>query len=207
MENGGVHRNLSPTIDFVLRKEGEIWDADDDTDIEYMDQHILYTKKTSILTAQQITNGWLKHIKLEEDNYLWVSNQRAFSLMQEGVLPPETSNPVKNSHSEMIDAQLTTEIFGLFAPARPDIALKMSYLPIRTTARNNAAWIPEFYVIMHSLTSKVDEELPIKERIFWMANEARNILPKTSYASKMYDFIKNKYESDLPWGKLEIQFI
>lgn len=31
------------------------------------------------------------------------------------------------------DAQLTTEIFGLFAPARPDVALRMVYLPIRTT--------------------------------------------------------------------------
>ena len=35
----------------------------------------------------------------------------------------------------MIDAQLTTEIFGFFAPARPDIALKMAHLPIQTTAR------------------------------------------------------------------------
>ena len=158
----GVPSDLSPTIDFVLRDEGEVWGADDDTDIEYMYQHLLYTNKTSVLTGQQIKNGWLKHIKSEEENYLWVSNQRAFDLMLEGLLPPETSNPEKNEHFEMIDAQLTTEIFGLFAPARPDIAIKMAYLPIRTTARQDAVWISEFYVIMYSLASKVDETLPNK---------------------------------------------
>lgn len=195
----GIPSDLSPTIDFVFRGEDEIWGADDDTDIEYMYQHLLYTNKTSILTAQQIKDGWLKHIKPEEENYLWVSNQKAFDLMREGVLPPETSNPEKNPYFEMIDAQLTTEIFGLFSPTRPDIAIKMAYLPIRTTARVDAAWISEFYIIMHSLASTVDETLPVKQRISWMANEARKNLPKNSYATKMYDFVKSKYESNLPW--------
>ena len=194
----GVPSDLSPTIDFVFRDEGEVWGADDDTDIEYMYQHLLYTNKTNVLTGQQIKDGWLKHIGSEEENYLWVSNQRAFDLMLEGLVPPETSKPEKNEYFEMIDAQLTTEIFGLFAPARPDIALKMAYLPIRTTARKDAAWIAEFYVVMYSLAAKVDETLTLNQQIFWMAEQARQQLPKSSYASSMYDFVKSKYESDLP---------
>lgn len=91
----GAPSNLSPTIDFVFRDESEVWGSDDDTDIEYMYQHLLYTNKTSILTAQHIKDGWLKHIKTEEENYQWVSNQKAFDLMRKGVLPPETSNPKK----------------------------------------------------------------------------------------------------------------
>lgn len=66
----GVPRDLSPTIDFVFRDTAEIWGADDDTDIEYMYQHLLHKNKTSILTPQQIREGWLKHIKAEEENYL-----------------------------------------------------------------------------------------------------------------------------------------
>ncbi|RLD85962.1 MAG: ADP-ribosylglycohydrolase family protein, partial [Bacteroidetes bacterium] len=170
-----------------------------DTDIEYMYQYLLYTNKTSILTGQQIKNGWLKHIKAEEENYLWVSNQQAFDLMKKGVIPPETSNPEQNPYFEMIDAQLTTEIFGLFAPARPDIALKMAHLPIRTTARQDAAWISEFYVVMYSLASKVDESMPINQQIQWMANEARKEIPNESYVAKMYDFVKSKHKSGLPW--------
>ena len=93
----------------------------------------------------------------EEENYLWVSNQKAFDLMKEGVVPPETSHPDKNEHYEMIDAQLTTEIFGLLAPGNPDTALKMAHLPIRAVASKNAAWISEFYVIIHSLAPLVDK--------------------------------------------------
>lgn len=45
----GVPSDLSPTIDFVFRDSTEIWGSDDDTDIEYMYQHLLFTNKTSIL--------------------------------------------------------------------------------------------------------------------------------------------------------------
>jgi len=195
----GVPSDLSPTIDFVFRDTTEIWGADDDTDIEYIYQHLLYTNKQSVLNGQQIQDGWLKHIKAEEENYLWVSNQKAFDLMKEGMVPPETSHPGNNPEYEMIDAQLTTEIFGFFAPARPDVALKMAHLPIRTTARENAAWISEFYVIMYSLASRVDESLTMKEKIFWMAGEARKRLPTDSYSSKMYDFVLGRYQEGIPW--------
>lgn len=200
------------TIDFVFKDEGEIWGADDDTDIEYMYQYLLYTNETSMLTAEQIRNGWLHHIysnrewtpygKVSEDefeNFLWVSNQTAYSLMEEGYLPPETSHPGLNSNYKMIDAQLTTENFGLFAPTRTDIALEMAHLPIRTTARENAAWISEFYVILHSLASAVDENRPMKENIFWMVDEARKRLPEGTYSAAMYDYVKAKYESGIPW--------
>ena len=112
----GIPSNLSPTINFVLRDSSEIWGADDDTDIEYMYQQLLLKNNTSILSPEMIRAGWLRHIKAEEENYLWVSNQRAFDLMKEGTLPPETGKPANNEHYEMIDAQLTTEIFGLFSP-------------------------------------------------------------------------------------------
>lgn len=195
----GIPSDLSPTIDFIFQNEGEIWGADDDTDIEYMYQYQLFNLQKSILTANEIKDSWLMHIKSEEENYLWVSNQRTYDLMKEGFLPPETSNPERNEHYEMIDAQLTTEIFGLFSPGRPDIALQMAYLPIRTTARENAAWISEFYVIMHSLASRVDTNTPINQQLVWMANNARKNLPNTSYSAKMYDYVKAKYESGISW--------
>ncbi len=195
----GVPSKLSPTIDFVFEKEEGIWGADDDTDIEYIYQYLMYTNKTSILSGEQIRDGWIKHIKKEEENYLWVSNQTAFDLMLAGMLPPQTSHPDKNPNFEMIDAQLTTEIFGLFSPARPDIALKLAYLPIRTTARYNAAWISEFYVIMYSLASYFDKDKSMKSKIFWMADQARKRLPEDSYSAKMYDFVKSRYKANVPW--------
>jgi len=126
-------------------------------------------------------------------------------MMLEGKVPPATSDPVYTRDSiydnyfEMIDAQLTTEIFGLFAPSRPDIALKMAHLPIQTTARENAEWISEFYVIMYSLASSVEKDLSPGEQIEWMAGKARERLPDYSYSAKMYDFVKSRYDAGLPW--------
>ena len=200
--SGDKLSELSPTIDFVFEDVDGIWGADDDTDIEYMYQYLMYKNQTSILSGEQIRDGWLTHIKHEEENYLWVSNQTAFDLMRDGMIPPETSLPQNNPNYEMIDAQLTTEIFGFFAPARPDIALKLAHLPIRTTAKLDAEWISEFYVIMYSLASYVNEKNSIKDNIFWMTEHARKRLPNNSYAAKMYDFVKSSYDADIAWEEV-----
>ena len=193
--------NYSETIDFIYAAKDSIWGADDDTDIEYMYQELLIENNTLFLDGEQIRAGWLNHIYKNEENYLWVSNQRAFDLMQEGIVPPDTSDPKNNPFYEMIDAQLTTEIFGLYAPGNPEKALSMSYLPIRTSARENAAWIAEFYVIMHSLATYPSGYNSIKEKTQWMASRAREHLPDSSYAAKMYDFVLNHYQNNTKWEK------
>ena len=207
----GKASDLSDTIDWVFAEQGGVWGADDDTDIEYMYQHLLLTNRTSMLSGEQIRDGWLKHIYSDEntpftnnegekENFLWVSNQRAHDLMRiDGLVPPATGDPLNNSEYEMIDAQLTTEIFGLFAPARPDVALGMAHLPIRATARENAAWASEFYVVMYALASKVERSLPMEEQLQWMADNARQHLPNDSYSAKMFDFVKDRYQAGVPW--------
>lgn len=195
----GIPSSLSPVIGFVYACPDSVWGADDDTDIEYIYQELLLKNKTSVLSAEQIREGWLRHIRHEEENYLWVSNQRAFDLMRSGFIPPETGYPKNNPDYEMIDAQLTTEIFGLFAPGRPDIALRMAALPVQTTAYGNSRYIAEFYIILFSLAPVADESLPIKDRLMNMAETARKHLPDTSYASAMYDYVKQKYSQGIPW--------
>ena len=189
-------------INFKYASKDSVWGSDDDTDIEYMYQELILEHDNIILTPNQIKNGWLKYIKHDEENFLWVSNQKAFDLMKSGILPPETSSPKLNPFFEMIDAQLTTEIFGLFSPSYPDHALKISNLPIRTVARKDAAWISEFYVTMHSLAYSENFNDNYQNKIMWMAENSRKILPKDSYASKMYDFVKRKYQNNIPWEEV-----
>ena len=187
------------TIDFVLRNKNEIWGSDDDTDIEYMYQELMFQGNETILSPEDIRNGWLKHIKIEEENFLWVSNQKAFDLMNQGFLPPETSNPEFNEHFDMIDAQLTTEIFGLLSPTNYKYALKMSNLPVRTTSRGDAALISEFYIIIHSLASTINKSNPIDKELIKISDLASDVLDKNSYSFKMYDYVKKKFESGIKW--------
>lgn len=193
----GEPSKIKNTIDFVYNDS--IWGADDDTDIEYIYQELLLKNKNSMLSGAQIRKGWLEHIKSEEENYLWVSNQKAFDLMQSGMVPPSTGDPKFNPEYDMIDAQLTTEIFGLFAPTRPDIATKIAELPIQTTARENSEWISKFYVAMFSNASLIDKEMPIKENVLWIADQSKDYLPTDSYSAKMYKYVKSLYESEIPW--------
>ncbi|WP_296702309.1 ADP-ribosylglycohydrolase family protein [Algoriphagus sp.] len=206
-----IGTDMGRNIDFVFEPEGGVWGADDDTDIEYIYQSLMYENQTTSLTPEQIRDGWLKHIYSDEntpflgkdgvskENYLWVSNQTAHDLMRGGMLPPATGDPENNKDYEMIDAQLTTEIFGLFAPTRPEIALEIAELPIQTTARFNAQWAAEFYVIMYSLASLSDSNFSVKDQLFWIANEARKRLPEGSPVASMYDFVKESYDAGLAW--------
>lgn len=196
------------TIDFYFEPLGTPWGADDDTDIEYMYAHLHDQLNTSKLTAVQIRDGWLQHIYSEKDaplfkkfpnskpikeNFLWVSNERARELMEAGMTPPQTSEPINNSNHMMIDAQLTTEIFGLLAPGRPDVALDIAYLPIRTTAKGDAEWISQFYIAMHSLASVVETTQSPVNQMLWLADQSSKYLPPTSSPAKMYQFIKAHY--------------
>ena len=186
-------------INFVFREKGEIWGSDDDTDIEYMYQELLFQSNQTILSPQDIRDGWLKHIKIEEENFLWLSNQKAFDLMNEGLLPPKTSDPRFNEHFDMIDAQLTTEIFGLLSPINYKYALKMSNLPVRTTGRGDAALISEFYIIIHSLASTINKSKPLDKELIRISDLASEILNNNSYSFKMYDYVKSNFESGITW--------
>ena len=201
----------SDIIDFYFVEKGQPWGADDDTDIEYMYQHLHEFYHTSQLSAEQIRTGWLKHIysetdapyfkkfpdsKPQQENFLWESNQQARILMAQGMSTPQTSEPQHNKKYMMIDAQLTTEIFGLLAPAREDIALRIAHLPIRVSAKDESQWISQFYVVMHSLASRVDQKLSLKQQTQWLVKQARKQLPDYSYPAKMYDFIWQSYQQN-----------
>jgi hypothetical protein len=198
-------------IDFYFVNTGKPWGADDDSDMEYLYQFLFESHNASVLTPEQIKEGWLKHIysnedapfykmfpdsKPERENFLWVSNEKAYYLMKNGILPPATSDPKNNPNGHSIDAQLTTELMGAFAPMRPDVALHLAELPIRVTANNDAELAAKFYVLMHSLANLSDSKASMESRVNLMAAQARTYMPNESSVAKMYDFVKSSYENN-----------
>lgn len=163
--------------------------ADDDTDIEYVYLHLMSEAGSPLLSAEQIRDGWRAHI----NDFIWVSNRKARDLMELGLRPPLTGFPIVNPYALHIDAQLTTEIFGALAPGMPELALRLAYLPIRTTAYDHAAHAAEFHVLLYALAATVDPRAPRRDEIVRIVREARRHLPDSSKASDVIDFVLRGY--------------
>ncbi len=166
------------------------WLADDDTDVESaylaaLDAAGGGTGSVTRLSPQQIAQRWIDHI----NRFIWVSNARARALIARGMTPPSTSLGPANSSHLMIDAQLTTELFGALCPGMPERALEMADLPIRTTASGHAAHASQFYVVLYSLATQAPRDLPIADRTLWLVREARKHIPSTSKAADIADTI------------------
>ncbi len=175
-------------IDFVVNQDP--WAADDDTDIEYVYSHLMDQHQTNMLTGQQIRDGWLLHMN---PTFIWVSDKKAWDLMNDGYTTPQTGMLALNDLALMIDAQLTTEIFGVYAPGMPDMAMKMADLPIRTVATGYAAHAAQYFMLLYCLASDVDTSLSRKDQVLWLADEVRKYIPDTSKSADIYDFVKVDY--------------
>lgn len=185
----GINQHISwkqnSVIDFVFQ---DPWLADDDTDIEYV-YLTLMEQLGPRLSAEQIAAGWRAHI----NDFIWFSNQNARNLMERGALPPVTSMLGVNEYGLMIDAQLTTEIFGAIAPGMPAQALQLADLPIRTTASGHAAHAAQYYVLLYALAAQASPQQDTRDQIIFMVEEARRYIPDTSKVADIVDVVLADY--------------
>ncbi len=180
--NAGSNGTL---IDFVLL---DPWPADDDTDIEYVYQHLMQ-QHGPLLTPVHITDGWKLHI----NDFIWVSNDRARELMDRGVQPPMTGSLVANRFSPRIDAQLTTEFFGALAPGMTATALELADLPIRTTSDGYATHAAQFFVALYSEAATVDRTKAPSDQVLDLITRARAVIPDTSKTADICDYVLTDY--------------
>jgi hypothetical protein len=171
-------------IDFVLTQNP--WLADDDTDVEYVYVHMLRgpTPPTA-LDPEALRLAWVAHI----NRFIWVSNARARTLMGRGVVPPMTGLQTANADSLAIDAQLTTEIFGLYCPGMPERALVLADPAIRATSHGYAAHASQFHAVLYALAPITPASLPPADRMRWLFDEARRWIPNTSKTADIADFV------------------
>ncbi|MCC6229163.1 MAG: ADP-ribosylglycohydrolase family protein [Phycisphaerales bacterium] len=170
----------------VFVTEQNPWRADDDTDIEYVYTHLVRVDATNELSPAQIRDGWIEHI----NRSIWVSNKSARTLMDRGVTPPGTAYGVANPNWLMIDAQLTTEIFGALAPGMPHEALRFAARPIATTAGSHAAMASRFFALLYSSAPVAPRSLSPHEKNLWLIERARAFMPEGSKAAGIVDFVR-----------------
>ncbi len=91
--------------------------ADDDTDIEFVT--LMAVEKYGLdITYPEITEIWKKHI----NRRIWVANRTARTLMDKGLVAPETGRKENNSNWFQIDPQLVNEIWSAFYPGMTEKA-------------------------------------------------------------------------------------
>lgn len=168
------------------------WQADDDTDIEYVYAQVMHEHQRPDLTADQIRDGWIEHI----NSFIWVSNARARELMDRGVSPPATSIPAANNLYLRIDAQLTTEFFGVLAPGMPRAALSLANAPILTTARGHAAHAAQFFVVLHALGATRGPDALNPAGIEQLVVDALAYIPETSKAADIVRLVLDDYRTN-----------
>ncbi|HUX94447.1 MAG TPA: ADP-ribosylglycohydrolase family protein [Bacteroidales bacterium] len=115
--------------DFVYLPHGAR--TDDDNDFELT--HLYFMDKENIikLPYPRIVDIW----KANMNTGIWVANKRARDLMDQGIIPPATSDPENNTASSYnLSGQFCTESYGMIAPGMPqtaaDIGIHYAYIAV-----------------------------------------------------------------------------
>lgn len=139
----GAEPNPNPSVPWVIK---QAWDADDDTDIEYVTLHILETAGFDC-DANDIAGQWLDHITPEG---IFIANRQAWYLMRDGYRPPHTGSRHYNPHWYSIDAQIGTELLGALSPGMPQAAIDLAGTFGRVTNAGFAVHAAQFYAAMYA---------------------------------------------------------
>jgi hypothetical protein len=139
----GAEANPAEAVPWQIK---QVWDGDDDTDIEYVALHVLLTCGFDC-NAADITGQWLDHVT---DAGIYVANKQAWHLMLDGHVPPETGSRRYNEHWYSIDAQIGTESLGAVSPGMPQVARELAGRFGRITNDGFAVHAAQFYAGLYA---------------------------------------------------------
>ena len=186
--------------------EGAI--GDDDTDIEFVTLHAV-EKYGLDITYPEITQMWKKHINRK----IWVANRTARTLMDKGMLPPETGSKENNENWFQIDPQLVNEIWSAFYPGMIKKAAERAEWSARITNDDWGTHPTIAYAVMYSaaffkkdtdtLVQYALEALPedspfterVKDVISWYKEHEDWRKTRQLIHQKYYQYKKGDYEA------------
>lgn len=179
--------NPDPNVPWILK---QIWDADDDTDIEYVALHILEANGFDC-NSVEITSQWLGHVTLSG---IYIANRQAYSLMQDGFLPTQTGSRSCNMHWYAIDSQITTEVLGVICPGLPSQAVNLTRKFAGITNQGFPTHAAQFYAAMYA-------EAFFESDVNKLIDAALEAVPPTSRTYQVINDVKNWYIQDMADGQ------
>ncbi len=185
----GPEPNPDPCVPWQLKL---VWDADDDTDVEYLALHTLWTHGFDCNDAE-IAGQWREHMAAAG---IYVANRQAWYLMLDGLQPPATGSRTWNEHWYSIDAQIGTEILGAIAPGLPQAAVDLAGRFGRVTNSGFAVHAAQFYAALyaHAFFEPNVVELVVK---------GLDAVPPTSRTAEVIADVLDWYSEDANDGVLD----
>lgn len=119
--------------------------SDDDTDIEFVILHAV-EKYGLDITYPEITRMWKAHINRK----IWVANRTARTLMDKGMVAPDTGKKKNNANWFQIDPQLVNEIWSAFYPGMTAKAAERAEWSARITSDDWGVHPTIAYAAMYS---------------------------------------------------------
>ena len=187
----GSYPNPAPNVPWVIKS---VWDADDDTDIEYIAIHILETDGFDC-NSQQIADQWKAHITSSGPG-IYIANRQAWYLMGDGYLPPETGCRTYNQHWYSIDSQITTETLGAISPGMPQTAIDLTARFARVTNAGFPTHAAQLYAAMYA-------DAFFEPNVVTLITEALYAIPTTSRTHHVATDVLDWYLEDAGDGILD----
>jgi ADP-ribosylglycohydrolase len=189
----GLYSSSSPDpADSVPWQIKEVWDADDDTDVEYLALHTVFTCGLDC-GSYQIADDWLEHMTADG---IYVANKQAWRLMLDGYTPPETGSRDFNQHWYSIDAQICTEFLGAVSPGMPQAAIELAGRFARITNEGFPVHAAQFYTAMYAHAF-------FEPNVVELLTRGLEAIPTSSRTAAVIRDVRNWYLQDANDGSLD----
>ncbi len=181
-----IYPNPDPCVPWVIK---QTWDADDDTDIEYIAMHILEANGLDC-NESDISNQWQHHIIAMG---IYIANRQAWHLMGDGYLPPDTGSRAYNEHWYSIDSQITTECIGAICPGMIQQSLDLTSKFAHISNEGFPVHAAQFYAAMYA-------QAFFEPNVFTLVTNTMQVIPTTSRTYQVIDDVLNWYLEDINDG-------
>jgi hypothetical protein len=181
-----AYPNPASSVPWVIKQQ---WDADDDTDFEYIALHTFETDGLDC-NFQQIFNQWRTHVTISG---IYFANRQAWFLMRDGYLPPQTGSRTYNEHWYSIDSQITTETLGAVSPGLTQQAINLAGKFARVTNEGFPVHAAQLYTAMYA-------EAFFEPNVITLVTQSLNTIPITSRTYQVATDVLNWYLDDIKDG-------
>lgn len=165
--------------------------SDDDNDFEWTHLWFMDRERTVFLPYPRLVGIW----KANMNQGIWVANERARKLMDEGVLPPDTSDPARNPFATYnLSGQFCVETYGMIAPGLPQTAGRIGRHYARIAVSGEPLQATQFWTGLISLLPFTEE--PIEAVL---ARAAEGLDPASAMAGVLADARALRREHPEDW--------